>query len=108
MLSVRRWAYRFRLMYELWRECCSLAFRIRDLHETGAADEGLWLNRTLGLSVRLQGAAVRARSEGIQNPRQRYSLATLVDCAVYLEGFDMEVMFLLDSPDFDRGTRQTA
>ena len=107
-LSVQRWAYRFPLMYELWRECYSLAFRIRHLHETGVTDEGLGLNCTPGLSVRLQGAAVRAHSESIQNLRQRYPWATLVDCAVYLQGFDMGVVFLLDNPDFYRGTRQTA
>ena len=108
MLSVQRWAYRFPLMYELWRECCSLSFRIRHLHEIGVADEGLRLNCTLGLAVRLQGAAARDRSESIQNLRQRNPWATLADCAVYPQEFDMGVVFLLDNPYFGRGTRQSA
>ena len=108
MLSVQRWACRFPLMYELWRECCSLAFRIRHLHEIGVADEGLRLNCTLGFAVRLQGAAARGRSESIQNLRQRNPWATLADCAVYLQGFGMGVVFLLDNLYFGRGTRQPA
>ena len=87
--SVSYLKWRFPLVYALWRELCSLPFRISEIHERGLADNGL--NLEVGLRVLPDGtkqwdADFQSRSEDIQNLQRDYPWTTLLDHLLYLEG----------------------
>lgn len=85
LFSVQRWAYHFPLMYALWRDFCSLPYRISSLHERGLGNSGLDF-RTVAAECRVGSDEYQSRIEGIQNLETRCPWMTLFDAVTFLEG----------------------